>query len=143
MSGNLNTHARIKKSLDLKMTEMAAKTGKTKTQVYEEAVMRYLENESHEQVIQDGKLEELLNKKLGNIDKHLSSMIGQISKDLALVYGTNIYTLQKTLDLLGLDTKNQYTDKEIMKVMESRSDAIYSHLMIRARDNKRKREEVI
>ena len=43
----------------------------------------------------------LLNIKLGNIDKHLSSMMGQLSKDLALVYGTSIYNLQKTLDLFN------------------------------------------
>ena len=92
----------------------------------------YLENE-------DGKIEELLNIKLGNIDKHLSSMLGQLSKDLALVYGTSIYNLQKTLDLLGLDTKQKYTDAELMKIMETRGDAIHNHLMIRARENKRQR----
>ena len=70
-------------------------------------------------------------------------MIGQLSKDLALVYGTSIYNLQKTLDLLGLDTKQKYTDKEIMNIMESRGDAIHAHLMIRARENKRQREEAI
>lgn len=141
MSSNLTTQVRVKKNLDVKMKEMATKAGKTKAQIYEDAILYFLEKESQDQIIQDGKIEKLLNQKLGNIDKHLSSMIGQLSKDLALVYGTNIYTLQKTLDLLGLDTKNQYTDKEIMKVMESRGDAIYSHLMIRARNNKRNREE--
>lgn len=141
MSSNLTTQVRVKKNLDVKMKEMATKAGKTKAQIYEDAILHFLEKESQDQIIQDGKIEKLLNQKLGNIDKHLSSMIGQLSKDLALVYGTNIYTLQKTLDLLGLDTKNQYTDKEIMKVMESRGDAIHSHLMIRARNNKRNREE--
>ena len=95
------------------------------------------------QIMQDGKIEELLNVKLGNIDKHLSSMIGQLSKDIALIYGTSIYNLQKTLDVLGLDTKQKYTDSEIMKIMESRGDAIHAHLMIRARENKKQREEAI
>ena len=125
------------------MKEIATKEGKTKEKVYEEAILEFLKNQSQEQVIQDGKIEELLNAKLGNIDKHLSSMIGQLSKDLALVYGTSIYNLQKTLDLLGLDTKQKYTDKEIMNIMESRGDAIHAHLMIRARENKRQREEAI
>ena len=143
MSSNLTTQVRVKKNLDVKMKEIATKSGKTKAQIYEDAILDFLERESQDQIIQDGKIEKLLNQKLANIDKHLSSMIGQLSKDLALVYGTNIYTLQKTLDLLGLDTKNQYTDKEIMKVMESRGDAIHSHLMIRARDNKKNREDVM
>ena len=143
MSTNTSTQVRIKKSLDIKMKEIATKEGKTKEKVYEEAILEFLKNQSQEQVIQDGKIEELLNAKLGNIDKHLSSMIGQLSKDLALVYGTSIYNLQKTLDLLGLDTKQKYTDKEIMNIMESRGDAIHAHLMIRARENKRQREEAI
>ena len=143
MSTRITTQVRFKKSLDLKMKEIATKDGKTKEKVYEEAILEFLKNQSQEQVIQDGKIEELLNAKLGNIDKHLSSMIGQLSKDLALVYGTSIYNLQKTLDLLGLDTKQKYTDKEIMNIMESRGDAIHAHLMIRARENKRQREEAI
>ena len=143
MSTRITTQVRFKKSLDLKMKEIATKEGKTKEKVYEEAILEFLKNQSQEQVIQDGKIEEVLNAKLGNIDKHLSSMIGQLSKDLALVYGTSIYNLQKTLDLLGLDTKQKYTDKEIMNIMESRGDAIHAHLMIRARENKRQREEAI
>lgn len=143
LSTRITTQVRFKKSLDLKMKEIAMKEGKTKEKVYEEAILEFLKNQSQEQVIQDGKIEELLNAKLGNIDKHLSSMIGQLSKDLALVYGTSIYNLQKTLDLLGLDTKQKYTDKEIMNIMESRGDAIHAHLMIRARENKRQREEAI
>ena len=143
MSTRITTQVRFKKSLDLNMKEIATKEGKTKEKVYEEAILEFLKNQSQEQVIQDGKIEELLNAKLGNIDKHLSSMIGQLSKDLALVYGTSIYNLQKTLDLLGLDTKQKYTDKEIMNIMESRGDAIHAHLMIRARENKRQREEAI
>ena len=143
LSTRITTQVRFKKSLDLKMKEIAMKEGKTKAKVYEEAILEFLKNQSQEQVIQDGKIEELLNAKLGNIDKHLSSMIGQLSKDLALVYGTSIYNLQKTLDLLGLDTKQKYTDKEIMNIMESRGDAIHAHLMIRARENKRQREEAI
>ena len=141
MSSSTTTQVRFKKSLDLKMKEIAVKTGKTKAKVYEDAILDFLEKESQEQVINDGKIEELLNKKLGNIDKHLSSMMGQLSKDLALVYGTSIYNLQKTLDLLGLDTKQKYTDSEIMRIMESRNDAIHTHLIIRARNNKRKKEE--
>ena len=143
MSTRITTQVRFKKSLDSKMKEIAMKEGKTKEKVYEEAILEFLKNQSQEQVIQAGKIEELLNAKLGNIDKHLSSMIGQLSKDLALVYGTSIYNLQKTLDLLGLDTKQKYTDKEIMNIMESRGDAIHAHLMIRARENKRQREEAI
>ena len=143
MSTNTSTKVRIKKSLDVKMKEIATKSGKTKAQVYEDAIVTFLKDQSQEQIMQDGKIEELLNVKLGNIDKHLSSMIGQLSKDIALIYGTSIYNLQKTLDVLGLDTKQKYTDSEIMKIMESRGDAIHAHLMIRARENKKQREEAI
>ena len=97
----------------------------------------YIERSSQDELISDGKFEELLNNKISNIDKHLSSMLGQLSKDLALVYCTSIFNLQKTLDLMGLDTKNKYTDMEIMKIMESRSDLVHSHLMMRARNNKK------
>lgn len=143
MSTNTSTQVRIKKSLDVKMKEIATKSGKTKAQVYEDAIVTFLKDQSQEQIMQDGKIEELLNVKLGNIDKHLSSMIGQLSRDIALIYGTSIYNLQKTLDVLGLDTKQKYTDSEIMKIMESRGDAIHAHLMIRARENKKQREEAI
>lgn len=136
MSENTVTNLRIKKNLDAKIKEIATKTGRTKTEIYEEAVLNYIERESQEELIRDGKIEELLNSKINNIDKHLSSMLGQLSKDLALVYCTSIFNLQKTLDLLGLDTKNKYTDMEIMKIMESRSDLVHSHLMLRARNNK-------
>ena len=136
MSENTVTNLRIKKNLDAKIKEIATKTGRTKTEIYEEAVLNYIERESQDELIRDGKIEELLNSKINNIDKHLSSMLGQLSKDLALVYCTSIFNLQKTLDLLGLDTKNKYTDMEIMKIMESRSDLVHSHLMLRARNNK-------
>lgn len=136
MSENTVTNLRIKKNLDAKIKEIATKTGRTKTEIYEEAVLNYIERQSQEELIRDGKIEELLNNKINNIDKHLSSMLGQLSKDLALVYCTSIFNLQKTLDLLGLDTKNKYTDMEIMKIMESRSDLVHSHLMLRARNNK-------
>ena len=119
MSTNSSTQVRVKKSLDIKMKEIATKSGKTKAQVYEEAIVTFLKDQSQEQIMQDGKIEELLNIKLGNIDKHLSSMLGQLSKDLALVYGTSIYNLQKTLDLLGLDTKQKYTDAELLKILET------------------------
>ena len=136
MSENTVTNLRIKKNLDAKIKEIATKTGRTKTEIYEEAVLNYIERQAQDELIRDGKIEELFNKKISNIDKHLSSMLGQLSKDLALVYCTSIFNLQKTLDLLGLDTKNKYTDMEIMKIMESRSDFVYSHLMLRARNNK-------
>ena len=124
MSTNTSTQVRIKKSLDVKMKEIATKSGKTKAQVYEDAIVTFLKDQSQEQIMQDGK-------------------IGQLSKDIALIYGTSIYNLQKTLDVLGLDTKQKYTDSEIMKIMESRGDAIHAHLMIRARENKKQREEAI
>ena len=129
------THVRVKRSLDEKMMAIATKRGTTKTKIYEEMMRDYIERSSQDELVNDGKIEELLNNKIGNIDKHLSSMLGQLSKDLALVYCTSIFNLQKTLDLLGLDTKNKYTDMEIMKIMESRSDLVYSHLMLRARNN--------
>ena len=131
------THVRVKRSLDEKMMAIATKRGTTKTKIYEEMMRDYIERSSQDELVNDGKIEELLNNKIGNIDKHLSSMLGQLSKDLALVYCTSIFNLQKTLDLLGLDTKNKYTDMEIMKIMESRSDLVYSHLMLRARNNKK------
>ena len=131
------THVRVKRSLDEKMMAIATKRGTTKTKIYEEMMRDYIERSAQDELVNDGKIEELLNNKIGNIDKHLSSMLGQLSKDLALVYCTSIFNLQKTLDLLGLDTKNKYTDMEIMKIMESRSDLVYSHLMLRARNNKK------
>ena len=131
------THVRVKRNLDEKIMAIATKRGTTKTKIYEEMMRDYIERSSQDELISDGKFEELLNNKMSNIDKHLSSMLGQLSKDLALVYCTSIFNLQKTLDLLGLDTKNKYTDMEIMKIMESRSDLVYSHLMLRARNNKK------
>ena len=136
MDNKNTTHVRVKRNLDEKIMAIATKQGTTKTKIYEEMMRDYIERSSQDELISDGKIEELLNSKINNIDKHLSSMLGQLSKDLALVYCTNIFTLQKTLDLLGLDTKNKYTDMELMKVMESRSDLVHSHLMLRARNNK-------
>lgn len=131
------THVRVKRNLDEKMMDIATKRGTTKTKIYEEMMRDYIERSSQDELISDGKFEELLNNKISNIDKHLSSMLGQLSKDLALVYCTSIFNLQKTLDPMGLDTKNKYTDMEIMKIMESRSDLVHSHLMMRARNNKK------
>lgn len=141
MKENMTTQVRIKKHLDVKMKELAMQSGKTKEKIYEEVVMNFLENEAQKRIIEDSRIEEILNKKLGNIDKHLSSMLGQIWKDLALVYCTNIFTLQKTLDVLGLDTKNAYTDSKIMEIMESRSDAVFNHLASKARANKKQKIE--
>ena len=69
MSENTVTNLRIKKNLDAKIKEIATKTGRTKTEIYEEAVLNYIERESQEELIRDGKIEELLNSKINNIDK--------------------------------------------------------------------------
>ena len=59
MSENTVTNLRIKKNLDAKIKEIATKTGRTKTEIYEEAVLNYIERESQEELIRDGKIEEL------------------------------------------------------------------------------------
>ena len=45
MSSSTTTQVRFKKSLDLKMKEIAVKTGKTKAKVYEDAILDFLEKE--------------------------------------------------------------------------------------------------
>ena len=73
------THVRVKRSLDEKMMAIATKRGTTKTKIYEEMMRDYIERSSQDELIRDGKIEELLNKKISNVDKHLSSMLGQLS----------------------------------------------------------------
>ena len=89
------THVRVKRNLDEKMMDIATKRGTTKTKIYEEMMRDYIERSSQDELISDGKFEELLNNKISNIDKHLSSMLGQLSKDLALVYCTSILIFKK------------------------------------------------
>ena len=42
LSTRITTQVRFKKSLDLKMKEIATKEGKTKEKVYEEAILEFL-----------------------------------------------------------------------------------------------------
>ena len=51
MAENSVTNLRVKKSLDAKIKEIANKKGRTKTEIYEGAVLNYIEMNSKEELI--------------------------------------------------------------------------------------------
>ncbi|WP_270773292.1 hypothetical protein, partial [Intestinibacter bartlettii] len=72
------SQVKIKSHLHDRMKEIAKRNGNSITDEYEKIITKHIENETQNQILVESQIEVLLNKKLENIDKHISSYLGKL-----------------------------------------------------------------
>lgn len=132
------THIRVDDSLHEKMKSLAIKNKNNITDEYKKAITAYIENETQEQILADSQIEKLINKKMDNIDKHLSSFIGKIDKEMSILYTTETLILQK---ILSVHADTDISIDDLMEYLESKSENTYIRLIRKLKDNKKANEE--
>ena len=144
------TQVRIEKSLDIKMKEMGLKLGKSKADCYRQALQEFIQKETEQELLRDSKIDEIVTKQLletkenllDEVNKstdRLASILSNQNKILSVIYATDIFHLQRTVESRGLDIKDKYTESKLMEMMEEREDIVHKRLMKKARDNKAKK----
>ena len=100
---------RIDDSLHQKMKEIAKKNkSQSIAKEYENALKQYIENERQNEILIDSQIENLMNKKLDKIDKHLASYIGKLDKNIYRVFSTNLLMLRSIRD----DLYEKYSEEQ-------------------------------
>ena len=125
-------HARVDNAIHEKMKEIALKNGNTIVEEYDRALREYIQKEREEELLRDSKIEILINKKMDAIDKHLSSILINMSKDINIIYGAEIMLLENLLN-------SKYDQRELLNFLEHRGNNLYRMRMKEARDKKREK----
>lgn len=133
----MSTHIRVDDSLHEKMKSLASKNKENITDEYKKAIMQYIENESQKQVLVDSQIEQLINKKMDSIDRHLSSFLGKIDREMSVLYTTESLVLQKILSVYA-ETDIKLDD--LMEYIEDKSDNTYKRLMAKTRESRKANE---
>ena len=93
------SQVKVRTHLHDRMKEIAKRNGNTITEEYEKIITMHIQNETQNQILAESQIETLINKKLNNIDEHISSYLGKIDKELSVLYTTEVLTLQKILSV--------------------------------------------
>ncbi len=116
------SQVKVRTNLHDRMKEIAKRNGNSITEEYEKIITRHIENETQNQILVESQIETLINKKLSNIDKHISSYLGKIDKEMSLLYTTEVLTLQK---ILNVYSEADIKMADLMDYLEEKSKATY------------------
>ena len=112
---------RIDDSLHQKMKEIAKKNkSQSIAKEYENALKQYIENERQNEILIDSQIENLMNKKLDKIDKHLASYIGKLDKNIYRVFSTNLLMLRSIRD----DLYEKYSEEQLIQFLNHKGDML-------------------
>lgn len=125
---------RVDDSLHEKMKSLAKKNKSNITEEYKKAIMKYIENQSQKEILVDSQIEQLINKKMDSIDKHLASFLGKIDKEMSVLYTTETLILQKMLSVYA-DT--DINTEDLMEYLENKSEQTYIRLIRKLRESKK------
>ncbi|WP_270648268.1 hypothetical protein, partial [Paeniclostridium hominis] len=70
------SQVKVRTHLHDRMKEIAKRNGNTITEEYEKIITMHIQNETQNQILAESQIETLINKKLNNIDEHISSYLG-------------------------------------------------------------------
>lgn len=59
--------------------------------MYEEAIKDYIAKHTGEKIVQDSKMEEIIDERFRRMDKHLSSMLGKFGMDISMNFMAMLY----------------------------------------------------
>ena len=105
-----------------RMKEIAKRNGNTITEEYEKIITMHIQNETQNQILAESQIETLINKKLNNIDEHISSYLGKIDKELSILYTTEVLTLQK---ILSVHADTDISVEDLMTYLEEKAIKTY------------------
>ncbi|WP_338661036.1 hypothetical protein [Paraclostridium sordellii] len=117
------SQVKVKTNLHDRMKEIAKRNGNTITEEYEKIITMHIQNETQNQILAESQIETLINKKLNNLDKHISSYLGKIDKEMSLLYITEVLTLQK---ILSVHSDADISVEDLMTYLEDKSIKTYN-----------------
>ncbi len=116
------SQVKVRTHLHDRMKEIAKRNGNTITEEYEKIITLHIQNETQNQILAESQIETLINKKLDNIDKHISSYLGKIDKELSVLYTTEVLTLQK---ILSVHADTDISVEDLMTYLEEKAIKTY------------------
>ena len=129
---------KVDTSLHEKMKSIAKVNKNNLVEEYEIAISKHIENETQKQILIDSQIEQLINKKMDNIDKHLASFLGKIDKEISILYTTESLILQK---ILSVYAETEISIDDLMEYLEDKSEHTYIRLIRKLRENKKANEK--
>ena len=117
------SQVKVRTNLHDRMKEIAKRNGNTITEEYEKIINMHIQNETQNQILAESQIEILINKKLNNLDKHISSYLGKIDRELSVLYTTEVLTLQKILSVH--DDTDIYLE-DLMTYLEDKAIKTYN-----------------
>lgn len=116
------SQVKVRTHLHDRMKEIAKRNGNTITEEYEKIITLHIQNETQNQILAESQIETLINKKLNNIDEHISSYLGKIDKELSVLYTTEVLTLQK---ILSVHADTDISVEDLMTYLEDKAKKTY------------------
>lgn len=116
------SQVKVRTHLHDRMKEIAKRNGNTITEEYEKIITMHIQNETQNQILAESQIETLINKKLNNIDEHISSYLGKIDKELSVLYTTEVLTLQK---ILSVHADTDISVEDLMNYLEEKAIKTY------------------
>ena len=116
------SQVKVRTHLHDRMKEIAKRNGNTITEEYEKIITMHIQNETQNQILAESQIETLINKKLNNIDEHVSSYLGKIDKELSILYTTEVLTLQK---ILSVHADTDISVEDLMTYLEDKAKKTY------------------
>nr|WP_195366226.1 hypothetical protein [[Eubacterium] tenue] len=117
------SQVKVRTHLHDRMKEIAKRNGNTITEEYEKIITMHIQNETQNQILAESQIETLINKKLNNIDEHISSYLGKIDKELSVLYTTEVLTLQK---ILSVHADTDISVEDLMTYLEDKAKKTYN-----------------
>lgn len=128
------SQVKISRHLHEKMKEVADKNGNSITDEYEKIIKEHIKSERQKEIERDSQIEIFLNKKMNAIDKHLSSILINMTKDINTLLFIEFLKTDKKL-------REKYSNDEIIKYYEKQGEYLYKQRMKQARDIKKVKED--
>ena len=119
MSKNIKT-IQIDESLHEKIKSLSKKNKTNISFEVERALKKHLENEYQNEILIDSQIENLMNKKLDKIDKHLASYIGKLDKNIYRIFSTNLLMLRSIRD----DLYEKYSEEQLIQFLNHKGEML-------------------
>ena len=111
---------KVDESLHEKIKSLSKKNKTNISFEVERALKKHLENEYQNEILIDSQIENLMNKKLDKIDKHLASYIGKLDKNIYRIFSTNLLMLRSIRD----DLYEKYSEEQLIQFLNHKGEML-------------------
>lgn len=112
---------KVDESLHEKIKSLSKKNKTNISFEVERALKKHLENEYQNEILIDSQIENLMNKKLDKIDKHLASYIGKLDKNIYRIFSTNLLMLRSIRD----DLYEKYSEEQLIQFLNHKGEIFF------------------